>query len=116
MPGIVFFRTRILRKLQEFYTSKVGMQIWLEQKDCTILRHGNLLLGFCQRETCETEGMITLFYDSKSAVDNMYNRLKNLAVGPPRVNEKYRIYQFFAKDPEGRVLEFQHFSHSVPPI
>jgi hypothetical protein len=116
MAGIVFFRTRILKKLQEFYISKLGMEIWLEQQDCTILKHGNLLIGFCQRDTSEVEGMITLVYDSKTEVDSMYNRLLNLALDEPKENQKYKIYQFFTEDPEGRTLEFQCFLHSIPPI
>ena len=116
MGGIVFFRTEILQELVEFYSSELGMKIWLEQKDCVILQYGNLLVGFCQRETCEIEGLITLLYDSKSEVDSMYNRLKNRAVESPKENRKYRIYQFFAEDPEGRALEFQCFLHSAPPI
>lgn len=111
--GLVFFKTKILQEIQEFYISKLGMEVWLKQEDCTILRYGNLLLGFCQRDTCEINGMITLVYDSKSEVDIMYDRLRNLTTNPPNENKKYRIYQFFAEDPEGRVLEFQYFLHSV---
>ena len=65
MSGIVFFRTKVLKELQEFYVSILGMEVWLEQEDCTILRYGNLLIGFCQRDTCENEGMITLEQDLK---------------------------------------------------
>ena len=104
MTGIVFFKTRILKELQEFYISKLEMKVWLEQEDCTILRHGNLLVGFCQRDNYEINGMITLVYDSKSDVDAMYKRLVNLAEAPPCENKKYKIYQFFAKDPEGRII------------
>jgi predicted lactoylglutathione lyase len=116
MRGIVFFRTKKLKVLRKFYTSELGMEVWLEQKDCTILRYGNLLVGFCQRETYEIEGMITFVYDSKSEVDTVYNRIKDQAIDSPRENTKYKIYQFLAKDPEGRTLEFQCFLHSVPFI
>lgn len=116
MAGIVFFRTRILKKIQEFYTSKLGMKVWLEQEDCTIFQHDNLLVGFCKRDTCEIGGMITLFYNSKSEVDALYSRLRSLAEDSPRENQKYKIYQFFAEDPEGRTVEFQYFLHSIPPI
>ena len=116
MPGITFFRTMILNELEEFYTAKLGMQVWLKQEDCTILRYDNLLVGFCQRETCETNGMITLVYDTRAKVDAMYHRLEGLTIDTPKENKKYRIYQFFAKDPEERTLEFQCFLHSVPPI
>jgi hypothetical protein len=32
------------------------------------------------------------------------------------VNDRYRIYHFFATDPEGRKLEFQAFLHCVEKL
>ena len=92
------------------------MEVWLEQPDCIILQHGNLLLGFCQRDSAEVDGMITFVYDRKEKVDLMYNRLEDIATGPPKENAKYQIYQFFAEDPEGRALEFQVFLHPTKPV
>jgi nitroreductase len=43
----------------------------------------------------------------------MYDKLKSISESPPTDNEKYNIFQFFAHDPEGRVLEFQHFHNRV---
>ncbi len=116
MSGIVFFKTTMLDEIVEFYTSKLKMEIWLEQDGCTILKYDNLLLGFCQREEAETQGMITLFFEQRVTVDLAYAVHKEIATGPPKENEKYKIYQFFAKDPEGRDLEFQHFLHPLKPI
>ncbi|MGV9169478.1 MAG: VOC family protein [Promethearchaeia archaeon] len=116
MGGIVFFRTETLDKIVEFYQSRMGMNIWLDQVGCTILSHHNLLLGFCQREGAETEGMITFYYNSKAEVDKMYYQLKDIADTEPKENRKYGIYQWFAEDPEGRALEFQAFLHEVPEV
>ncbi len=116
MGGIIFFKTQMLHRLVDFYTNRLGMIIWLEQPDCTILKHQNLLIGFCQREVAETEGMITFIYDEKEDVDKIYNRIKEIATDAPHKNQKYRIYQFFALDPEGRALEFQVFLHKTPAI
>ena len=116
LAGIVFFRTTMLQEIVEFYVSDVGMHVWLEQEDCIILSHGNLLLGFCQRETSEVEGMITFFYSAKEDVDAMYSMLSHIATSQPTTNEKYQIYQFFALDPENRALEFQAFLHPIEPI
>ena len=33
----------------------------------------------------------------------------DIAEGEPQVNEKYNIYHFFLRDPEGRKLEVQRF-------
>lgn len=116
MSGIVFFKTKMLEKIVEFYVNEVEMSIWLEQKDCTILKQGNLLLGFCQRNTPDIEGMITFFYPTREEVDTMYEKFKERSNGPPKENPHYQIYHFFTKDPEGRTLEFQHFKHPLKPI
>ncbi|MFW9803063.1 MAG: VOC family protein, partial [Candidatus Thorarchaeota archaeon] len=88
----------------------------LEQKGCTILNHGNLLLGFCQKEVCESEGVITFFVEDKEEVDTIYNGLQDIATTLPAENHTYKIYQFYAVDPEGRTLEFQSFPHEREPI
>ncbi|MFZ5515914.1 MAG: nitroreductase family protein [Candidatus Zhuqueibacterota bacterium] len=116
MAGIVFFRTRDLKSLRDFYTDQIRMQVWLEQKDCLILKHGNMLLGFCQRDEPDTGGIITFFYPSDKEVDSMYHTLQSIAVAPPTRNDVYSIYQFFARDRENRLLEFQSFSHELPPF
>lgn len=114
MSGILFLRTNKRKEITDFYTTHVDCDIWLEQAECTILRHGNFLFGFCERDTPpQTEVMLTFFYDSQAEVDQVYARHKATAEAPPKYNEKYRIYQFFAHDPEGRALEFQQFTHPI---
>jgi hypothetical protein len=113
MGGIFFLRTMNQTELVQFYTERLGMEIWLEQPDCIILKHGNLLLGFCERDSAEIQGMITFVYESKDEVDKIYSHLEDIAEHPPESNPKYQIYQFFAKDPEGRILEFQAFLHPI---
>ncbi len=113
MSGIVFFGTGKLVELKDFYTDRIGCRLWLEQEDCIILKNGNLLLGFCKRDKIDTAGIITFFYDTKEKVDRTYQSLKSMATSSPTINEKYRIYQFYTRDPEGRTLEFQCFDHPV---
>jgi catechol 2,3-dioxygenase-like lactoylglutathione lyase family enzyme len=109
MPGIVFLSTERLREIIEFYTSRLGMKVWLVQEDCTILQYDNMMIGFCQRDHADTEGIITFWYDTKGEVDAKYSELGDVAEGSPCENEKYRIYHFFLRDPEGRALEVQKF-------
>lgn len=116
MGGIVFFRTAELNKLREFYTGTVGMNVWLEQPDIAILKFDNMLIGFHQTGEADLSGLITFVYETKEEVDGMYSKIKELAISEPKVNEKYRIYHFFAKDPEGRPIEFQQFLHDTEPI
>jgi hypothetical protein len=113
MAGIIFFKTQAISELEKFYADQIGMEVWLRQADCIVLRHENLLLGFCTRTEVDRSGMITFFYKNKEEVDTMYARLKDIARESPTENEKYRIYQFFARDPEDRILEFQCFLHPV---
>ncbi len=109
MSGLVFLSTQRLRDMVDFYTARLGMGIWLEQEDCTIMRHDNLMLGFCQRDKADTCGIITFFLATKEEVDSRYEELKDIADGAPKENKKYRIYHFFLRDPEGRHLEIQKF-------
>jgi hypothetical protein len=114
MSGIVFFRTEDEARVVEFYRERVGARTWLEQDGCTILRHGEFRFGFCERETTEDCGILTFYYDDRERVDAVYDRLADVARGPPEENERYDVYQFFADDPDGRTVEFQTFLHPLP--
>jgi len=120
--GLVFVKTQNRPAMVQFYQHKLNMKIWLEQPDITILSHGNMLVGFHNQPDLPAGGidtgiMFTFVYPTKAEVDTMYEKFKDsTAGGPPRENERYRIYQFFAKDPEGRNLEFQVFLHSLDVV
>ena len=114
LGGLVFLKTGKRSELIDFYKNRIGMSVWLEQPNITILSHGNMILGFYQSdEPPDLQGMYTFVYPSREAVDEMYHKLKNIADAKPRDNERYSIYQFFAVDPEGRKLEFQAFLHPL---
>ena len=134
--GLTFLKTLHREEVVDFYVTKIGMKVWLEQPNITILNFGNLLLGWHQIDSDkDTEdgkdilpdvtGMHTFVYPSTEEVDNIYHVLSEstssssttaMVDGPPRVNDRYQIYQFFAKDPEGRNLEFQAFLHPVTVV
>ncbi|UTF53129.1 VOC family protein [Natronosalvus rutilus] len=116
MAGIVFFGTESLEPIVDFYVAEIGAERWLEQPDCTILTYDNLLIGFCARENADMDGTITFVFDTVNEVDAMYDRLTDRALGEPVENDRYRIYQFFAEDPDGRTLEFQTFRHETDSI
>jgi len=113
--GIVFFRAHDLDTLESFYADTLGCTLWLDQGACKIFQHGNMLFGFCRAEEKDQQGVITFFYPERSQVDRMYERLKDIALEPPRMNEKFNIYHFYARDPEGRSIEFQYFNHPLKP-
>ena len=116
MSGIVFLKCIDLKKNLDFYQNTVDMEMWLEQPGIAILRHGNMLLGFHEAGSTDMECLITFFYESQSDVDAMHKKLDKQAVSQPKFNDRYKIYHFFAKDPEGRNIEFQYFMHPVKNI
>lgn len=117
MSGIVFFRTERRDEVVEFYTERLGFDRWLEQEaGCTILQHGNLLVGFCDAATTETDGIVTVVLEDEAAVDDCYEELSEVARGEPEANEEFDIYQCFAEDPDGRTVEVQTFRHPTPPF
>ena len=111
MSGIIFYKTERLKETVDFYTRQVNAKIWLDQGKCIILQHGNMLFGFCEGKKADIDGIITFFYPSAAEVNQSYQKLSNVADSKPRINSQYRIYHFFAFDPEGRKMEFQTFLH-----
>jgi hypothetical protein len=117
MSGIVFFRTERRAEVTAFYEERLDFDRWLEQDGgCSILQHGNLLVGFCDAAVTDTEGIVTVVLEDEAAVDDMHRALSDVARGPPEANDDFDIYQFFADDPDGRTLEVQTFRHPTPPI
>jgi predicted lactoylglutathione lyase len=111
--GIVFYATKQLDRISEFYMDKVGCELWLDQGACKILKHGNMLVGFCKSDHVDKESVITFFYPRKERVDEMYQKLETIAKEKPKMNPKFNIYHFYAQDPEGRSIEFQYFDHEL---
>jgi nitroreductase len=116
MSGIVFLKTRNLQGMIDFYVNRAGMTVWLTQAECVILKHGNLLLGFCERDEVDLSGVFTIFYESREEVDRAYTEFEDVAKGEPCINDRYQIYHFYARDPEDRVIEFQAFLHPCEPF
>ncbi len=109
MSGIIFFKTKNLNRIKNFYIKNLGMKLYLDQKKCIILKHGNLLLGFCQSDRIDSNGTITFFYKTKKEVEKLYKKLKKFVSVDLKVNEYFKIYHFYIKDPEGRDVEIQKF-------
>jgi hypothetical protein len=110
MSGLVFFKTEKLEQLKMFYRDRLDADLWKDQGDCLIFEKNGFRFGFCSREETENCGVLTFVFDNKEEVDKIYEDLDDLAKGKP-VSRKpdYEIYQFFARDPEERTLEFQCF-------
>ncbi|MDY0298864.1 MAG: D-glycerate dehydrogenase [Candidatus Cloacimonadaceae bacterium] len=109
MSGIVFFKTQSLHATKKFYLNKLGLKLWLDQGECHIYAHDDMLIGFCKAEYSSTQGTITFLYDSQTLVDKAYTQFKDISTTAPKLNPKFRIYHFWGKDHENRTLEFQYF-------
>jgi hypothetical protein len=117
MTGLVFFRTAQREAVVGFYRGLLDFEPWLEQDGgCTILRRDNLLVGFCDADESETEGIVTVAVEDRGAVDRLYDDLESCARHSPEENADFDIYQFFAEDPDGRAVEVQTFLHETPPV
>lgn len=90
------------------------MKPWLSQDGIEILRHDGFLVGFQRADTVDCDGLLTFVYRKPKEVDWAYERLREVALAPPKKTEPYRIYNFFGNDPEGRKVEFQAFLHELP--
>lgn len=116
MSGIVFFRTQDRSRVVDWYLNGFDVEVWLEQTGCTILSFDGFRFGFCDGEETEAEGILTFVYDTSGDVDRLHEQLGAAAREEPHENEQYRIYQFFATDPDGRTVEIQSFLHDTPPV
>jgi catechol 2,3-dioxygenase-like lactoylglutathione lyase family enzyme len=110
---ITFLDTRDLGRTADFYEGVLGLRLARDQGTCRIYCvSGNAYLGFCQRPDAPAppSGLtITLVTDQ---VDEWCRRLKAHGVElvkEPADNPPYRIYNAFARDPNGYLLEIQRF-------
>jgi catechol 2,3-dioxygenase-like lactoylglutathione lyase family enzyme len=111
--SITFLDTRDLTRTADFYEGVLGLRLARDQGRCRIYHvSGGSYLGFCQRDDAPEPAphvTITLVTDR---VDEWFARLKVHGVSilkEPADNPPYRIYNGFARDPNGYLLEIQRF-------
>ncbi|HOB34288.1 MAG TPA: VOC family protein [Bacillota bacterium] len=110
---IVFLGVRDLEATDRFYSGLLGLKLWKDQEVCRIYEvPGGGRLGFCTHlpvTPAEGNPIITLL---SADVDADYARLQQggcAPLHPPRENSRFGIYHFFVRDPDGYLLEIQHF-------
>ena len=108
---ITFLRVSDIERSHTFYAGGLGLDLVLDQGGCRIYRITDTsYLGVCVRDTAGSSGVVyTIVTDD---VDGWHRRFTNAGAevdGPPRDNAEYRIYHFFANDPDGHLLEVQRF-------
>ncbi len=110
---ITFLGSFDLKETSNFYQNILGLTLYKDQKTCLIF-HINMQskIGFCEHIPVindEKSPIITLVTDD---VDEIYTKLinKGLKIAEnPKLNEKFNIYHFFFKDPNGYTIEIQRF-------
>ncbi|TVQ41495.1 MAG: VOC family protein [Spirochaetaceae bacterium] len=90
------------------------MLTWFEQPEVTIHRHANVPVGFQRKEAFESEVLVTSSCSCRHVVDAMHERLASIATSDPRENPRDRNNNSFARGPDGRTIESQHFLHWLP--
>jgi len=109
---ITFCYTPDLEATARFYEEVMGFELTLDQGACRIYRvAGGAFVGFCTKpDTPRPESIILTFVTAD--VDGWYIRLRDRGVAfekPPSMNESFRIYHCFLRDPNGYRIEIQRF-------
>ena len=110
---IVFLGTYNLEGTSAFYLNKLNLSLYKDQGICKIFNATTeSKIGFCSHMPVvidEKSPILTFVVDD---VDDFYEKLKIQGVyipEKPLMNEKFKIYHFFFRDPNGYLLEVQKF-------
>ena len=97
-----------------FYAEVLGLELVLDQGACRIFRAApDAFLGVCRARPgryVEPKGVVLTLVSQ--SVDAWYAYLcaREVALeGPPEHSEQFNVYCFFARDPNGYLIEFQRF-------
>lgn len=111
---VTFITCGDLEASSAFYGGVLGLTRVLDQGGCHIFRvAGEAFLGICRRRAgrvLENGGVVVTFVTPD--VDGWYRHLIEHGIvteGAPEENQDYAIYNFFARDPDGYLIEFQTF-------
>ena len=97
-----------------FYRDVLGLEQVLDQGACRIHRAGpDSFIGVCRTRPgrhCEPKGVVITFVTAD--VDGWYAYLSSKDVtidSAPEHSQQFNVYCFFARDPNGYLIEFQRF-------
>jgi len=112
--SISFFGTNDLEKTDQFYKKFFDLDIYKDQGKCKIYKiPGAGMIAFCEHMEVLTKNKSPIITFLTENVDEIYDKFNNMdgieLTTKPMKNEKFNIYQFFAKDPNGYTLEIQKF-------
>ncbi len=109
--SITFLRVADIERSHAFYADGLGLVLVLDQGGCRIYQLTDAAyLGVCEREDSGSSNVIVTIVTQDVA--GWYERFTSAGAdvdGLPRDNPDYRIYHFFATDPDGHLIEVQRF-------
>ena len=121
---VTFVYSADLEASTRFYEQALGLSLALDQGSCKIYKViDGAYLGVCQCKDVEafagsSDDVILTIVTQE--VDQMYRRLIQAQAhveDEPRLNPRFGIYHFFARDPTGWRIEVQRFvSPDLPGV
>jgi len=110
---IAFFGTEDLEQNSSFYEGTMGFKLYKDQGVCKIYDvPGGGRIGFCTHLEVTQKGKAPIITILADDIDYWYNKLKEggwEVEGEPKLNERFNIYHFFSRDPDGYSVEIQKF-------
>jgi len=110
---ITFLGTKDLEKTDDFYQHLIGLSLYKDQGVCLIFNiTEQSKIGFCTHMPVIHEEKSPIITFVTEQVDELYEKLSQLGINipdKPKANDKFNIYHFFLKDPNGYTIEIQKF-------
>jgi catechol 2,3-dioxygenase-like lactoylglutathione lyase family enzyme len=110
---ILFLGTEDLGKTADFYLKVLEFKLYKNQELCQIFSiTKDSKIGFCSHMpvVCSEKSPIITLVTTK--VDEFYEKMVSndiLISQKPKLNNQFKIYHFFFKDPNGYTIEVQKF-------
>lgn len=108
---VTFVYATDLEASHHFYHEVLGLPLVLDQGACRI--YGvtpSAYLGVCDHRAPDPSGVIVTLVTED--VDAWHRHLAAAGVpidAPPSYSDRFDVYQFFARDPDGYLVEVQRF-------
>jgi len=114
---ITFVYSSDLERSHAFYADTLGLELERDQGVCRIYRvTSSSAVGVCTHREPQPAGTIlTIVTDD---VDGWHAQLLQRGASiesPPAHNDRFGIYHFFVRDPDGNLVEIQRFDQSFTP-
>ncbi|MFN7173079.1 MAG: VOC family protein [Fimbriimonadaceae bacterium] len=111
--SITFYPVSDLARTRQFYGERLGLTLKLDQGRCLIYQvSASGYFGFCECPGVEAQDASPIMTFVCQQVDEVFEEWSAQGVETeeaPKLNEKFQIYHFFARDPDGYRLEVQRF-------